>query len=187
MTRAPDGHLPHLLRGVAPRWFPGFLFLVSVFPGPFGFRPKRRFCSCFLSAFPCLVFSLSGWVGACLAFLLFPPFPPPFACLLHLASALATRCKEPWRLRPQWARPPPALGLARVASPVSCWESTAIRAEPRAGGVFGFIVTSSTTMTTTWLPRGGGIHPQQNPAVSSAPGFVGFFVLVLPLRCRFRV
>ena len=141
----------------------------------------------FLSAFPCLVFPPLGRVGVCLVFLLSPPLPPPLACLLHLAPSLATRCKEPWRLRPQWTRPPPALGLARVAFPVSCWESTAIRAEPRAGGVFGFIATPSTTMTTTWLPRGGGIHPQQNPAVSSEPGFVGFFVFVLQPRCRLKL
>ena len=96
--------------------------------------------------------------------------------------------KETWRLRPQWTRPPPALGLARVASPVSCWESSATRAEPKAGGVFGFIATPSTTMITTLLPRGGGIHPQQNPAVSSELGFVGFFFVVgLPLRCRLKL
>ena len=171
-----------------PRRFSGF-FSVSVFPGPF------FFCSCLNGV------SVRVFVG--LSVLGFPPLgvgwgvlgvfffsPLPLACLLLLAFALAFRCvgKLGGSAR-NGPDPPPALGLARVALPVSCWESSATRAEPQAGGVFGFIATPSTTMIAILFPRGGGIHPQQNLAVSSEPGFVGslfcwFCHLGVGLRCR---
>ena len=102
-TRAPDDHLPHLLHGVAsPGGFVFFFFFSRCFRVLLFSRPKRRFCSFLVSAFPCLVFSPSGGLGCVWCFVLFPPSPapPPLACLLRLASTLATRCKEPWRLRP---------------------------------------------------------------------------------------
>ena len=176
-TRAQDDHLPHLLRGVVPPVFFGrfFVFWCS---GSFLFLPKWRFCSCFCRLFRAWCFpSGVGW-GVLGVSSFSPPFPPPPppCCLLRLASTPAARClRKLGGSARNGPDPPPALGLARVASRVSCWESSATRAEPKAGGVFGFIATPSTTMITTLLPRGGGIHPQQNPAVSSEPGFVGSF------------
>ena len=90
----------------------------------------------------CLV-ALSGfglfWASVLLVSFSCPP-PPPLlflpacACVLHLASPLAPRLLgKPWRLRPHWTRLPLALGLDR-ASPVSCWELSAARSEPKARG-----------------------------------------------------
>ena len=86
-TLAQEALLRLRLHGVASPGGFGFVFLFLVFPCSWVFRHKRRFCSVFVSAFPCLVFSPSGWVGVCLVFRPFLlPFPPPPAvsCALHL-------------------------------------------------------------------------------------------------------
>ena len=158
----------------------------------FLFSAKTAFLFVFLSAVLCLV---SGplWVGwGFPGVSSFSPRPlPPLLCLLHLASSLAPRTVgQLGVVAGNGPDPPPALGLARVALPVSCWESSATRAEPKAGGVIGFTVTPSTLMIATLLPRGGGIPDPTKPGRFVRAGFcwVSFVVLAghlgVGLRCR---
>ena len=88
MTLAQEALLRHRLQGVASPGvfgrFPGFGFFGSVCV-----PASTAFLFVFLSALPCLVFSSLGWVGACLAFLLFLPPPPPLPPFcLSLASCI---------------------------------------------------------------------------------------------------
>ena len=62
--------------------------------------------------------------------------PPPLCCVVFCIL----RCLAPRMLRNLGSSarngpdPPPALGLDRAASLVSCWESSVARSEPKAGG-----------------------------------------------------
>ena len=102
-------------------------FLVYLFMGVWG-SPCRVFFP------PPRFLVLGGWVG-------------DFRLLLFFASCISLSLLHlgklgPWTRKP--SRPPQPLVLARLASPVSCWESSVGRAETKGCGVTGGVVTPHT-------------------------------------------
>ena len=99
-----------------------------------------------------VAFSSSGWVGSpCRVFPVFSPWflgglggvfgvsVFSFSCyLLHLASLFSkSKLGKPGLPTRNPPGPPPPSSLARLSSPVFCWESSGGRAEVKGGGVTG--------------------------------------------------